>query len=392
MSIPLLNLRSSFTKSFCANNPISHTLQAFFKLLRAGLWEKEVQLECYGEIDFAEIQRLAVEQSVVGLVTAGFEHVTDLSVPKRTFLQLIGQSMQQEQQNTAMNKFIGVLFEKLRDEGIECLLIKGQGVAQCYERPLRRANGDVDLLFDDKNYEKAKAFLTSLASSVEPERKEDQHLGMTINSWVVELHGTLHGGLSKRVDNVLDSIKKDTFDRGSERFWNNGATKIPLLSVENDAIYIFTHILEHFYKGGIGLRQICDWCRLLWTYRDSIEISLLETRLNQMGLTNIWKGFGAFAVKYLGMPSVAMPLYSADSKWEHKADRICSFIIEVGNFGQNRDMSYYGKYPFLIRKAISFGIRCRDLFRHSLIFPGESLRFAPSLFFNGLILAARGLL
>lgn len=359
--------------------------------MRAGLWEKEVQLKTrYREIDFGEIRRLAMEQSVVGLVTSGLEHVSDLTVSKRDFLQLIGQSMQLEQQNTAMNKFIGVLFEKLKSEGIECLLLKGQGVAQCYERPLRRASGDVDLFLDDKYYEKAKSFLMPLASIVEPERKADQHLGMTINSCVVELHGTLHGGLSKRIDNVLDSIKKETFDSGYHRFWKDGDTQVPLLSVENDAIYIFTHFLEHFYKGGIGLRQICDWCRLLWTYRDSIDISLLETRLKQMGLTNIWKSFGAFAVKYLGIPVESMPLYSSDGKWVKKADRICSFIIEVGNFGQNRDMSYYGKYPFVIRKAISLGRRCRDLFHHAFIFPLDSLRFFPEIMYNGMVTAAKG--
>ena len=47
--------------------------QAFFALLRAGLWEQEVQLQPYGEVDFAEVLELAEEQSVVGLVAAGIE-------------------------------------------------------------------------------------------------------------------------------------------------------------------------------------------------------------------------------------------------------------------------------------------------------------------------------
>lgn len=39
---------------------------AFFALLRAGLWEKEVRLAPYGEIDFSAVLDLAEEQSVVG--------------------------------------------------------------------------------------------------------------------------------------------------------------------------------------------------------------------------------------------------------------------------------------------------------------------------------------
>ena len=36
------------------------------------------------------------------------------------------------------------------------------------------------------------------------------------------------------------------------------------------------------------------------------------------------------------------------------------------------------------------GRRCGDLFRHALIFPGESLRFLPYMLFNGVRGAVRG--
>mgnify|MGYP007016824113 CR=1 FL=1 len=34
-----------------------------------------------------------------------------------------------------------------------------------------------------------------------------------------------------------------------------------------------------------------------------------------MGLMSEWKAFGAYAVEFLGMPVEALPLYSADAKW-----------------------------------------------------------------------------
>ena len=43
----------------------SNTEIAFFTLVRAGLWEKEVRLVPYGDIDFAEVFRLAEEQSLL---------------------------------------------------------------------------------------------------------------------------------------------------------------------------------------------------------------------------------------------------------------------------------------------------------------------------------------
>ena len=41
----------------------------------------------YGEVDYAEVMRLAQEQAVVGLVAAGLEHVTDVKVPQVWALQ-----------------------------------------------------------------------------------------------------------------------------------------------------------------------------------------------------------------------------------------------------------------------------------------------------------------
>lgn len=103
-----------------------------------------------------------------------------------------------------------------------------------------------------------------------------------------------------------------------------------------------------------------------------------------------WKAFAAYAVDYLGMPSEAMPLYDSSSRWSRKASRIHRFILEVGNFGHNRDMSYFERYPYVIRKAISLWRRVTDLCRHALIFPLDSLRFFPAIVFNGLRSAARG--
>ena len=168
----------------------------------------------------------------------------------------------------------------------------------------------------------------------------------------------------------------------------NGHGMVFLLNADNDVIYVFTHILGHFYKGGIGLRQICDWCRLLWTYKDSLNRELLESRIRRMGIMSEWKAFGALAVKYLGMPKEAMPFY--DEQSEAKGTSVLEFVMEVGNFGHNRDTSYYSKSSFLLRKAISFGHRCGDLLRHARIFPLDSFRFFPYILLNGLREAIRG--
>ena len=154
---------------------------AFFELLRAGLWEKEARLSMFGAIDFMVVYQIAEEQSVVGLVAAGLEHVTDVKVPKEDVLQFVGSTLQLEQRNKTMNEFVGKLTEKLRKESIYALLVKGQGIAQCYERPLWRACGDVDLLLNADDYAKAKKLLIPLATDVEQEYSHFKHQGMITN-------------------------------------------------------------------------------------------------------------------------------------------------------------------------------------------------------------------
>lgn len=108
-----------------------------------------------------------------------------------------------------------------------------------------------------------------------------------------------------------------------------------------------------------------------------------------MSLITEWKAFGAFAVDYLDMPAEAMPFYSSSKKWKRKADRICEFVMAVGNMGHNRDKSHLDK-SYLVRKMYSFGRRCGDLMRHARIFPLDSLRFLPPIMINGVKSAIRG--
>lgn len=353
---------------------LNNNQQAFFELLRAGLWEKEARLLQFKDIDYSVVMQLAEEQSVVGLVTAGIEHVTDVKMPTKDVLPFVGQSLQIEQQNVAMNGFVAQLIDKLRQKDVYALLVKGQGIAQCYERSLWRASGDVDLLLSPDNYEKAKRVLLPLATEVETEYKSLKHLGMTMKGgFVVELHGMMHSRLSSRVDRVVDEAQQDVFCGGNVRSWLNGSTQVFLPSPDNDIILVFTHILKHFYIDGIGLRQICDWCRLLWTYRNSLNRELLESRIRKAGLMSEWKAFAAFAIEYLGMSAEAMPLYSPDKKWLRKAERILEFVLECGNFGHNREIKR--SKNFYIRKIQAACFKMGDFARHAKVFPLDSVKF-----------------
>lgn len=368
---------------------LSKNQQAFFALLRAGLWEQNVQLSQFKGIDFNEIYRLAEEQSVVGLIAAGAQHVVDVKVPQIEFLTFIGRAVQIEQQNSNMNQFIERLVPKMRKEGIYTLLVKGQGIAQCYERPLWRSCGDVDLLLNAEDYERAKHLLSPRALSIAQEISSVKHQGLTMDGgFMVELHGTLHTRLSNRIDKLIDNVQADTFTNKRVRVWRNGNADVLIPAPDNDIIFLFTHIIKHFYVEGIGLRQICDWCRFFWIYHNSLDMELLEQRLRSMKLMSEWQAFAALAVDWLGIPVEAMPFYSNSNRCLHKATMIMDFMFETGNFGHNRNQLMQKSY--IINKTHSLNRKIIDFGRHARIFPLDSTRFFFHIMKEGLGNIMRG--
>ena len=336
-----------------------NTRKAFLELVKAGLWgngNPDIRID--GTTDWQEVYRLATEQSVLGLVLDGLEH-SDVKPPQVLLLQWIGEVQMIEQRNKAMNQFVAELVEKMRAADIYAILVKGQGVAQCYKKPLWRPSGDVDLLLSEVNYKKAKVLLLPLSSSNKNEERYSQHLGMSIGQWYVEIHGSLRTGLSTRVDKEVDAAQNSVFIGGNVRSWHN--TQVFLPAPTEDVFLVFTHFIKHFYKEGMSLRQVCDWCRLLWTYRTEIKVEWLELHLRKTGLMKEWKVFAALAVQYLGMPVEAMPFFNLNDNvgLNKKATKLMEFIL--------------GGYS---------GNKIKDTLRIAKIFPWKALWYSPSIFLN----------
>jgi hypothetical protein len=333
--------------------------QAFFELVRAGLWsDGNSDIRIDGTTDWQEVYRLATEQSVLGLVLAGLEY-SDIKPPKVLLLQWIGEVQLIEQRNKAMNAFVAEAIGALREQDIYALLVKGQGIAQCYEKPLWRPSGDIDLFLSKDNYGKAVSFFKNRYSNYKDGGRYSQEYAFYTDQWMIEVHGTLRTCLSSRIDKVVDTVQKSVFYGGNVRSWENNGTLVFLPAPTEDVFLVFTHFIKHFYKEGMTLRQVCDWCRLLYTFRDSLYYGTLEQRIKSAGLMNEWNAFAAFAVEYLGMPIEAIPLYSKAEKWSRKAEKIVDFILKGGEWG-----------------------KWKDTYRVGRIFPMSTLKYFPGIILN----------
>ena len=291
-------------------------------------------------------------------ILAGLEY-SDVKPPQALLLQLIGEVQMIEQRNKAMNQFVAELVEKMRAADIYAILVKGQGVALCYEKPLWRPSGDVDLLLSEVNYKKAKELLLPLSSNSKNEERYSQHLGMSIGQWYVEIHGSLRTGLSASVDMEVDAAQESVFIGGNVRSWDNNGTLVFLPAPTEDVFLVFTHFIKHFYKEGMSLRQVCDWCRLLWTYRESLNYGNLELWINKAGLMKEWKVFYNLASRYLGMPDLDSRLLVHESRYDGKAEKLMTFILK----------GYSGN-------------KVKDTWQIVKIFSWKALRYAPSIFLN----------
>ena len=338
---------------------INNTQKAFLELVKAGLWgngNPDIRID--GTTDWQEVYWLATEQSVLGLVLGGLEH-SDLKPPQVMLLQWIGEVQMIEQRNKAMNQFVAENISALREQNIYALLVKGQGIAQCYEKPLWRPSGDIDFFLSKDNYGKAVSFFKNRYSNYKDGGRYSQEYAFYTDQWMIEVHGSLRTCLSSKIDKEVDTVQKNVFFGGNVRSWDNNGTLVFLPAPTEDVFLVFTHFIKHFYKEGMSLRQVCDWCRLLYTYRESLDSEKLESWIRKSGLMGEWKTFYNLACKYLGMIDFGSGLTIHDSRFDKEAEKLMEFIL--------------GGYS---------GNKFKDTLHIAKIFPWKALRYAPSIFLN----------
>ncbi len=404
-----------------------NTVRLFFKLLRFGLWgssedvsEAERKSESIvpegGEIkalnltedlDWKQLYRLACEQTVAGYVAVGLEQYvakmknnqsdrTDnekINVSRPTVPENVIQAFKKIKfsiglSNYRMNDFLANIIKELEEAGIEPLLLKGQGVAQNYLSPEVRQAGDIDLLLHGEDYEKAKMLLIPKADNLEIEGSRSKHFGMHFGNIEVELHGTVHGNFGDKFNTYLDKKQYELFIKKNFRHWCYNGIEISMPSADFDALFIFIHFLKHFYFGGLGLRQICDWTMFLHKNVQHIDSAKLENDIKKLGVLREWQTFGCFAVKYLGLPEEEMPMYN--SKYIKNSDKIRDFLIASGNFGRSRGYRDYYKDCYIIRKAKSLFIKGGYIIKFLPVFPGNTIRFFFTFLSTGFSSAANG--
>ena len=361
----------------------------FFALLRSGLWNEVPDRGPFAVgTDWEALYRLAFAQTVTPLVTDGINRLPGELLPAEPerLDPFLGDLMATAKRNRVLDSFVPKVFNALA--GIPVVLVKGQSLAVDYPDPERRQPGDIDLLLLPSSYEAAKSVLLPKATKVLEEERDIWHQGMHFRSIEVEIHGSISTLMSKKLDRKLAALLEEQFDGRDFPVVPIGGVSVPVPEAGFNAVYIFVHFLQHYWSGGVGLRQLVDWMVFVSVHKREIHPVILEKRLEDLGLLHLWKVFTGFAQEYLGCPPEKLPLAAAPDSVMNA--RIWRYIRRCGNFGKNLDRSR-AEESYLVRKIHSFWrLVVADRLRHFRVFPKESVRFFFGAFGYGLQRLAKG--
>lgn len=361
---------------------VSKSEIAFLELLKAGLWGTAVQSSDFaeGDVDWERVVELARQQTVVGIVGEAMSQLPRGVMPRPLYLQMLKEVMEIEEENKRMNSLIPILFRTLDQLDVQSWLLKGQGVAQCYENPLRRTSGDIDVFFPIVGeYERAREdFLLHLKpEDVHNDNHQTKTLEFDYKGIYIELHGQILPEVNRRCNRYFAAFQEECLaEKGIG--WN-GALLPP---ARFDSVFIFMHMVRHYFGGGIGLRQVSDWMRYVHVHHRDIQEEILKEDLQKTGLFKLWQAFGCMAVECLGCPSESMFFYSPS--FSKQARRLLKYILESGNFGYYDERTKSDSRFYLVRRFVAFWGHLQMKLRNLMMFPEESVYGIPSFVIDGL--------
>ncbi len=202
------------------------------------------------------------------------------------------------------------------------VILKGTAAGQYYPHPEYRSVGDIDVMTNYEDYEKACRQLlennyTEVTSKDDLERK--RHREFVNNGVSVEIHLFFAS--------MNDPIKTEKFDR----LIIDNIDETHILPHTVNGMVLLEHINQHL-EGGLGLRQIIDWMMF-------VNQELSEEKWPEFQAMAAETGLEKLAVTVTRMCELELGLKK--HTWCQSADeRLCqellSYILACGNFGQKR--------------------------------------------------------
>ena len=319
-------------------------MDVFFEFLKYCLGNKTDMSMVVAKMDWRLLYSFASKQTILGFCFDGIERLgkeyplllKDNPIGQDLLMTWMGKAQQIRRRNMKVNEVAVKLYRQLREDGLRCCVLKGQGNALMYPNPYSRTPGDIDIWVNASRNditEYAKKHFT-LEDDI-----RYHHLETSMDGVPVELH------FFPCVMNnpIYNRRLQKWFRRNADLQCSNvvslpdDAGKIVVPTMTFNVVYQLCHLYHHFFDEGVGFRQIID-------YHFNIErlkygnIEILQKELKYLGL---WKFAGAVMYvlrETLGLSEEKM-IVPMDEK---RGKLLLAEILNGGNFGQH--FSKYGHF------------------------------------------------
>ena len=241
-------------------------ITAIFAFLKCCLGYKGNMSRVIAGMDWQELYSFASKQALLGLCFEGIERLgkeypeelKQNPIGRELLMTWMGKAQQIRRQNMKVNAVAGKLFSMLREDGLRCCILKGQGNALMYPNPYSRTPGDIDVWIHA-----SRERIIEYASK-KFELEDDirlQHLETSLDGVPVELHF-----FPCSMNNPIYHARlQKWFRRNADLQCSHivglpdGAGDIAIPTTAFNVIYQLMHLYHHFFDEGIGMRQIIDY-------------------------------------------------------------------------------------------------------------------------------------
>lgn len=245
-------------------------------LLSSVFNEKQPQ-EIPEALSFEELFKLAEAHQVSVMALAAVEKLTKKPEPDL---------FAKWQDAKGLHAFINVaqileldrLLKSFSSEGIRAVPLKGCLLKFIYPCTEYRQMGDLDILIDEKDAEKARTVMETLGYHTKYFDVGHHDYYLRDPLLIVELHRTLFDPKSD-----LLPFFKDIWDRVLPDDKSDHAFR---LSDEDFYLFLITHLEKHFHNSGSGIKSIMDIAIFLNVYSDSLDWAYINRELIKLGLVN----------------------------------------------------------------------------------------------------------
>ena len=241
-------------------------ITAFSAFLKYCLGYKGNMSRVIAGMDWQELYSFASKQALLGLCFDGIERLgkeypeelKQNPIGREQLMTWMGKAQQIRRQNMKVNAVASKLFSMLREDGMKCCVLKGQGNALMYPNPYSRTPGDIDV-WVNASRERIMEYAQKKFELGDDIRL--QHLETSLDGVPVELHF-----FPCSMNNPIYHARlQKWFRRNADLQCSNvvslpdGAGDIAIPTTAFNVIYQLTHLYHHFFDEGIGMRQIIDY-------------------------------------------------------------------------------------------------------------------------------------